>query len=270
MRILRTTLDAERQAGKAAGASTLRSIAFGVGWLAAWESDSGNAAAARAALAEHARLAEASYRPLTPDSFIRFYWPQWTARFATMVAQGAGDHATMRDRANETIRILKDLKAAGPAQEQLRDEAFGLAYTLLAEAHVHLKEPGAAEGAAREAVRHFERIPARSGWDELDRAAAHTFLAIGLARQGRTAQAQQALEPALAVHRKHSRTEDATRLVQMAQAHYAAALAGHPQAGRLLDEADRALDRLPAEFGRLRTVAQARSWVAEEQRRARR
>ncbi len=89
-----------------------------------------------------------------------------------------------------------------------------------------------------------------------------------LARQGQTADAQQAVAPALKLHRDlHARkdNEDLTQRIELAQALLASAMAGGGKEAASLAEAAALIDGLPPRLRQLRSTQLMRKMVAEEQ-----
>jgi tetratricopeptide (TPR) repeat protein len=267
--VTRASLEFERRGGSASIVSNI--VSFHAGWRAVWESELGNRAAAEVALEERRRYLERFLAPLTKDAFPRLVQPELTARFEAAMHFAAGEAGATRDVARASIGRHQQIKAANEGQSRAINEGLAIAHEQLTAALYLLRDYPAAEAAAREAIRYRELLKGRTRWDELDRASAQANLAMVLARRERLAQAREAVEPALALHRKlHAAgSEDLNQHLEFARALYAAALATPLQAPSLLQEGARILDAFPPEAARRKSVALVRNWIAEEQGRPR-
>jgi len=271
LEVLRGTKDLDNRAGIGNSHYLAGGIAFHYGFLATGEAELGRRNEVAAVLADHYRYGDKMYAGLAKDSFLRAYRAEFSARVEVMVADGLGDHAAMRDKSAAAVERLRAFKPANKGQQRLRDDLLAIQLTYLAVAHYRLGDYAAAEKAVREALVEREvgsRLTMEAQTDKADRQA---WLAIILARQARSAQAREAVEPALALHRylRAGGSEDVGQHESLARTLYAAALANPSQAGTLLAEANRVLDGMPKEMTRRSNYKELRAWIAEEQKRLR-
>jgi tetratricopeptide (TPR) repeat protein len=264
--VLRSTKALAARAGPANLQYLAGTTSFHEGWIAAGEAELGHREASKEAFAEHLRFGQIYYERLAKDAFPRVYWPEWGARFETMIAESYGDFAGMRDKAMASVQRMDGYKTAHAGQERLRNEVLAWAHSYAASANYQLHEYGAAEREIREAMKARERMPKRTLADEMDTAETRALLAMILARENRLADARAAVEPALALHRKlrAAGSDDVFQHEQLARTLYAAALAMPPQAPGLLGEAARILDGLPVEIQHRPTTSRLRAWINEE------
>ena len=95
---------------------------------------------------------------------------------------------------------------------------------------------------------------------------ARTMLAIALARQGKTTEANATLQPALAffVSPVAKRSDDVTLKAHHANAIFAEALANALDRARLLDKAASTYDAMPPAMRRFKEYAPIRDEIAKE------
>jgi tetratricopeptide (TPR) repeat protein len=264
--VLRASKELDKRAGPGNSIYLAGNIAFHSGFLAAWSAETGNRKEVEAARADMHHYTEIRLKALAKGSFLLAFLPQWSDRFESIAAAALGDHATSRAKAGAMIDRLKGIKTATRGQEQMRNEALGFGYSLLAVAHYNLGDYPAAEKAIREAFEAREILPRLALDEQLETADHQATLAMTLARQGRLAEARTAVEPALALQRylHAGGGEDVFQHEQLARTLYAAALAQPQQAPGLLAEATRVLATIPQESARRSSVVQLRAWIAEE------
>ena len=248
-------------------------VAGGLGFntvvRATWEADQGRTAEAQATLALSYDQLLKFLATVPKESFQARSATAEGPRFDALVRWAGGDYAGARDSARKAIAQVTALKTSTQGGARLRAGYLADSNSVLAEALFGLKDYGAAEAAAREAVRLRMEGPRRSRQNQLEVASDQTLLALILARQGKLAEARTANEPALAFHRTllARGSEDVDQHVALATALYAAALASPAVAPGLLNEGKRMLDALPPQTLKRRSVSRVRDWIAVEMKR---
>jgi tetratricopeptide (TPR) repeat protein len=239
------------------------------GFLAELESDRGRRREAEAALADLRNSREIALKRLAPGTFERTTLEIFFERFPTTVSFTDGDYASARRLARERNQIAQGLAPTSAGEKRL--QAFILLQTQrqMAQSSLRMQKYADAEADVRQAIAYRQAIPPRNLDEEREAMDDQILLALALARQGRVADAQPVVAPVVRFHRELAARggSDETQRLQLAQALYAAALAG---AGRerpaLLAEATRTLDALPAELRALKSTQLIRSDIAEEQK----
>ncbi len=148
-----------------------------------------------------------------------------------------------------------------------------MAYRTAAEASYRLKDYTAADTDIKRALGLRKTIPTRTLAEERDADDQIMLAAMTAARLGRSAEAQQAIEPVLKFHRglyaRGKDNEDLFQHVQFARALYVSALAAPRQKTSVLTQAAAIMDGLPPAIRRLSSVKFLRDSIAEEQKRPR-
>jgi tetratricopeptide (TPR) repeat protein len=270
-------LDEARAAFLAAGAveRNMKSSAmitvnlmFPWGRLANLESDVGNQAQARAALAEMRRLGAGVAAKRTVVVRERKSLEMLIANFSAGVALNERDYSSAISLLRAAIPGPGVAKPEGGREEWIWNRNHAAAWQTLAEAHYGLKEYSEAEKSAREAVAYFGKLPQRSTDQRREASYVDVLHAMALARLDRQEEARKVIEPALKLHRSLA-TPDADDLFQrfeLARALFASALASPSQAQAQLAEANAIIDRLPDAFKRSNSVTLVRGWIVEEQK----
>jgi hypothetical protein len=116
-----------------------------------------------------------------------------------------------------------------------------------------------------EARKHW---PTTNNGDRREQAEVSTWLAMALARQGRTAEAESVIAAVVKLHRglAAQNHDDAWQRMELAAALYAQSLTDKPHRAALLDEAATLVARVPAEMRDLRSVRMWRDRIHNEQR----
>lgn len=127
----------------------------------------------------------------------------------------------------------------------------------------------AAVKALNASLEYRGKYPPSDRADDRSRADVSIMLSMALSRLGRSNEANEALEPALALHRTlaKSNTDDHYQHLQLARALYAQALANPAAHAASLREAAALLAALPAGMRKLRSVETWRKRIAGEQAR---
>jgi tetratricopeptide (TPR) repeat protein len=251
----------------------LGNAAEGGGVGAVWAAEIGDGKTSAEMLAAMRRAGEYYVKGLSPEGFSVRLGTELRARFESLQAEAAGDYGRMREIAQASLERLAKATASNDGQRRRIADLTASAHYAVARAAFQAGDDRAAEAAGREAVRLRSAVPARNSDEEGSEADARVLLAAALGRQGRAAEASEALAPALAFHRRITAKGNDSMLerLALAQCLHAAALA-HPDKARAhLAEAQRQLDSLPAEMQARRSVTVVRHWIAQDKtgRRAR-
>ncbi len=186
---------------------------------------------------------------------------------ATSQLYAEADDQAARRRAQARLQRVERLPTADEPQQRARNVLLLATHRELAGTAYRLQDYAAAEAASARVLEYQKIVPVRTLDDRRDVADDQILRAMILARLERPAEAQQAVAPALALHRElHARGhDDLSQRVQFARALYASALAGGAPRRAALKEAAALLDGLPPAMQRLRSAADLRRSIAEEQ-----
>ena len=255
-------------------------LSLAAGYLTMIEADSGNRQAAESALKENRRFVELATRGLAADSFGRVLLPEFLGTYgyptspfgygALALPFANGDFETVHKEALASVRRLEQVKT--PPQAELdRNKTLEMAYRTAAYASYRLKNYGEADTEIKRALEVRKSIPARTLNEQRDEADQRVLAALVAARQGRNAEAQQFLAPALKLHRdlyaRGPDNEDQSQRLELAYALYASALASPNQRTSQLAQAASMLDGLPAAMRNLISITRLREAITEEQNR---
>ncbi|HEY2863281.1 MAG TPA: hypothetical protein VGK37_06655 [Casimicrobiaceae bacterium] len=254
-------------------------LSLASGYLTMLEADSGNRPAAESALAANRRFIELATRGLPAGSFGRTYLPEFLGSYGyptTGFGYGtyalplaAGDYESVHKEALASIGRLEQIKA--PPQAELDwKKALEAAYRTAALASYRLKDYRAADKEIKRALELRRDIPVRTPYEQRDEGDQRVVAALIAARLGRSAEAQQLLEPVLKLHRElYARgkdNEDQTQRAEFAYALYASALAAPDAKSSQLTEAAAIVDGLPPAMRRQISITRLREAIDEEKR----
>jgi tetratricopeptide (TPR) repeat protein len=149
------------------------------------------------------------------------------------------------------------------------DVGLATRYRALADANYNLKNYAEAERAVRQAIVYQARLPEQTLERKREAAQNQVLLALILARLDRRPEAQQAVAPALKLHRELQvrNGDDLALRIELARTLYAAALAGVGKETALLTEAAALIDGLPPSLRNLKSASLTRREIAVEQAR---
>jgi tetratricopeptide (TPR) repeat protein len=231
------------------------------------EAERGNYAQAEAALVHVKQLSAIAGEGLK-DASSQATLRMFEANFAAAIPVAKWDFATARKLVEGS---LPDPSLPAPAGGRILSAwngGLGGRNRDLANAAFMLGDYPAAEAALKKSMIYQQKSPDRTLDRQRDVAQSQILLAMILARQGRTTEAQQAVAPALKLHRElHARkdNEDLTQPIELAQALLAAAMTGDGRDAASLTEAAALLDRLPPSLRQLRSTQLLRKMIADEQ-----
>ena len=261
---LRSTFEIEKLSGRMSANTTIGLASFHA--LYAGElADYGDMRGAQAALADVRRLIEAGRKMIPAESLRAKLIVDYPQHQADRIVAIGGDPRAVVDR----MRASRDRLAQGLALAKGTDaliirDAWVEVSEDLGRAQLAVSDYAGAEKTFRAAV--AERARSRSSFLirqlQLDEDTA--FLALALARQGNFAEAAKLIEPQVRKQRALAASDMPYQRVYLAQALLAAAAADPGNAKALLAEASTALDRLPADISKRRTVGELRNWINRE------
>jgi tetratricopeptide (TPR) repeat protein len=231
------------------------------------EADRGNFAQAEAALSHVRQLSGIAGETRKDESSLATL-RMFEASFAAAIPVAKWDFAAVRKLVE---RALPAAAVPPPSGGRVLSAWYGNLngrYRDLANAAFMLGDYPAAEVAVKKSMTYQQQIPDRTLDRQRDVAQNQILLAMILARQGKQADAQQIVAPALKLHRDlHARkgNEDLTQRIELAQALLASAMADGGKDAASLAEAGALLDELPPSLRQLRSTVLLRKMIAEEQ-----
>jgi hypothetical protein len=255
-------------AGVGDNMQSLGSTAMNLVWwfsdLADLETESGDPAAAAAAMTQAERVLQDEVLP----SMSGFQASTLTSRLDISRAFGLLARGEF-PQALELVRVIRtDLDALEPpspgAEQLLRwGRAWNAATGTIAA--YEIGDFAASESYARSAVADWQWQPPAGLPHELLGAQFKTQLAQAIARQGRYAEAREILRPLLAYLRaQHAQPHENLMIdFRLAHALYAASRAEPGERDAHLDEASAILDRLPPSMSRWNTGQRLRNWISQ-------
>jgi hypothetical protein len=242
-------------------------LSFPAAQRTALEADRGNVAEAEAAFADFHRLvgivAAASSMGPTEQAILRGY----ETGFKVTLPVAAGDYVTARKMLQASMPGAGVVAPAEGTWKFYWDVGLAIRYRALADANYNLQDYAEAERAVRQAIAYQTRLPEQTLERKRDAAQNQVLLALILTRLDRRPEAQQAVAPALKLHRElQARNGDDLALrIELARTLYAAALAGNVKETALLAEAAAQIDGLPSSLRNLKSARLIRGDIAEEQ-----
>ncbi|HUX74980.1 MAG TPA: hypothetical protein VMV25_13955 [Steroidobacteraceae bacterium] len=182
-----------------------------------------------------------------------------SAQFALL----RGDAATAARLAAAGAARMRATHADGGTQQNIHDANLSFNLDLLGEARYLLGDYPAAERALRAALAARRATGNAATDDRRYMARISTWLALALARQGRSAEAKAAIDPVVRLQRALAARNhgDEWQHVELASALYADALVAPGARPALLREAAALIDRVPAEMRATRRVRRWRQWI---------
>lgn len=244
---------------------------FLAGILAVQEADRGNAAAESEALAASARSARWLAENTPAGSFLqesRALVPDGFRGFAYFLQ---GDYARSIELLRTLLPKFERLRPADARQREVQNNWLRFSHFGIANAAFELKDYGAAERALAAVLELRAKLPPEQIFDKRERESERVFMALVLARLGRTEEAQKMIASSLKFERELAarNIDSAGQRFELAQALYVAAVAGYGNPGAQLAEAAAILQKLPTEMQKLRSVMIWQQRINEEQSRRR-
>ena len=173
--------------------------------------------------------------------------------------------ALARRAGRESVSLVASIKPASGNEEFFKNICAFRGANQAGQAEYMLGDYAAAERTLREALEARKRWPLETAFERRNQAEVSITLAMSLARQGRTEEAMQVINPVVAFHRELAARNhgDQWQHVELASALYAQALIDQPRRGALLKEAARLIDSTPAEMRPLHSVRLWRDRIDE-------
>jgi hypothetical protein len=167
-----------------------------------------------------------------------------------------GDPATARRVGKEGARLAGAAKATSGNEEFLKNVCSFGAGDQAGQAEYMLGDYAAAEQTARETLTARQLWPVQTDTERRQVTAPSIVLAMSLARQGRSVEARQVIDPVIKFHRELAARNhgDEWQHVELASALYAQALSDKSRAPALLKEAAQLVQGVPVEMRSLLTV----------------
>ena len=184
-----------------------------------------------------------------------------------IVAQQRGDFPPALRIAGDITRDLKQLRPKGGVEAQQWNILMLWAGATEGPAAYGLRDYAAAERAQRAALEAKQYLGTKGVDDQRALGGLTTWLAMAVARQGRTDEAARLIAPVAKFERGLAARNhgDAWVPVELASALYAQALTDRAQSPALLREAAALLDAVPAEMRNIHDVRTWREFIAAEQ-----
>jgi hypothetical protein len=227
--------------------------------------DAGDAAMADAQLAAASRsvvdLTQSEPSASSVPVFARCLLKLNEARIANLRA----NPTTARRAGRESVSLVAATKPDSGNEEFFRNICSFYGALQQGQAEYMLGDYAAAERTMRVALEARQRWPLNTVFDRRQQGEVLIALAMSLARQGRTADATQVINPVVQLHRELAARNhgDQWQHVELASALYAQALVDQPRRVALLKEAGKLVDSTPAEMRELHSVRLWRDRIGE-------
>jgi tetratricopeptide (TPR) repeat protein len=245
-------------------ASLLQFGMLAAGRVATIQADLGNSAASAAELTDAARFLDTRSRMAAAGSFVRANVLCRFNQHAAAAALLGSDAERAKSLANESIAQMGAIKPGSAGETTRQNRCLFNAKTQLGTAQF---DEGNFDAAAQTLRSAFERPDEGALADiatQRSEADAAILLSMAWSKIGRTDEAQRAIGPAMALHRRlaAANTDDALQRLELASALYAQAQANPALRAASLKEAGALVAGLPAEMQTLRSVALWRQRIA--------
>ena len=182
-----------------------------------------------------------------------------------------GEYQQALERAAALLPRFEALEPQDVQQRETVNDTLRSVHWVTARSAYALKDYATAERAMTKVLELHAKVPTERTSNRRGLEEERIFMALVLARLGRTEEAQKLAAAALKFERElAARNRDsAYQRFELAQALYVAAVAGLGDANAQLAEADAIMKRLPVEMQKLRNVAIWQERITEEQARRR-
>jgi tetratricopeptide (TPR) repeat protein len=266
---LRLVLANERLAP--ASVMTHDMVQFHSGILAMLEADRGNVAGMNEALAVNARASKWVVENAPAGSFLRESRVLMPEFYRKMAHAALGEHQNTIETVPDLLPKLKQLKPTDVRQRDTADFLIRFAQFAIADAAYALKDYATAQRAMATVLEQRAKDPPQTVGDQRNLQSERTFMALVLARLGRSEEAQKIVASTLKYERELAarNVDSAGQRFELAQALYVAAVAGVGDANAQLAEAAAIMQKLPAEMQALLSVTVWQKRIAEERARLR-
>jgi tetratricopeptide (TPR) repeat protein len=262
----RQSLEAISHASTAGASFVMNNTVMPTVELATKQADVGDSGAANATLAAATRVMT-GLRQSEPNRRFLSVFGQCLLSFGESdIALWRGDPTTTRRTEIEMVGLMQGMTSHGASEEFWKTVCITYGVELAGQADYMLGDPAATEKSMRAALAMRKNWPTHNDFDRRDEARIATLLAMALAREGHTADAEQVITPVVKFHRELAARNhgDEFQHVELASALYAQALADKRMRPALLKEADALVSRVPAAMRDLHSVRLWRDRIREE------
>jgi tetratricopeptide (TPR) repeat protein len=266
---LRQSLELER--GSPPNQLLYDNMAFGASRLANLEANRGNVAQAAEALTVVDRLDTWVAEHAPAGSYVKASRPVWTEAARVFVLPFLGEDRRAVEQGRAVAARVEQLQPTDARQRLVRANVLRGLHNTVAQSAYELKDYPTAERSMAKALELHKQVPILQTQDKRDYATEQAFMALVLARLGRTEEAQKLAAEALRYEREISlRNRDSqNQRLELAGVLYVAAVAGLGDGPAQLAEAAAIVQKLPPEMLRLKDVALWQARIAEERTRRR-
>jgi len=208
-----------------------------------------------------------SRRGLTQDSGVMHLVDQWPLFVQAIVSYERGDFGGESRLAAQSTQQVRNAKLAGAVQESFRPALLYWWSDIDGPAEYQLGRFAQAESAEHDALKWGKVALTGSIGDQRQMVKDSTWLALSLARQGKSREAAQVIDPVVKfeqglLERDHG---DVWVPYELAGALYAQSLAEPALHGRMLSRSAALLRGLPPSLQKVSDVRWLRAWVAQAQ-----
>ena len=239
--------------------------------LALLEANRGNLAGMEEAQATNARVSKGVVERAPAGTFLRESRALFPDLLLAQTLPLRGEYQPALERAAALLPKLEALKPQDAQQLETQVNVLRAAHSVIARSAYALKDYAAAERAMSKVLELHGKVPIVRTGDRRELEEERIFMALVLARLGRTEEAQKLAAAALKFERDLAvrNRDSAGQRLELAQALYVAAVAGLGDANAQLAEADAIMKKLPVEMQKLRNVAIWQERMTEERARRR-
>ncbi|MES2151217.1 MAG: hypothetical protein V4508_15660 [Pseudomonadota bacterium] len=225
--------------------------------IALIQADLGDRAASTAALEEAMRVKDSRNRIDSAATFNQAYLLCRYEERAGQVAALNGDLAQAKSIARQAIARMAAAKPVGDGQLKRQNMCNFSLFSNLGAVEFEQGEYASAVQSLKSSLAHRSKNPPGDRLDEREQADVAITLALALSKLGNTAEANETLAPALALHRTLAKlnADDQYQHLQLAGALYAQAQANPAMQSTSLREAGTLIAALPPAMKSLRSVA---------------
>jgi tetratricopeptide (TPR) repeat protein len=239
-----------------AGAEFVLNQLFPLSIIAGRQADLGDTAAAETSLRSATKFVAALHKSEAAGSPLPLFGECNLDIGQEAGALWRGDFAASRRIGAEIVTLIQGVTPQGGFQEFYKNACIFYPDRLKGEAEYLAGDYSAAEHSLNEALDARKHWPMSTDDTRREQIEASTMLALALAGERRTAEAQKVIDPIVKYHRELAARNhgDQQQHVELARALYAQALIEPEHRTALLQEASALLDSIPAQMQALRSV----------------
>jgi tetratricopeptide (TPR) repeat protein len=241
---------------KNAGAEFVLNQLFPLSIIAGRQADIGDTAAAETSLSSASQFVAALHKSEAAGSPLPLFGECNLHIGQQAGALWRGDFAASLRIGGETVTLMQGVTPKGGFQEFYKNACIFYSDRLKGEAEYMGGDYAAAEKSMTEAIDARTHWPMNTDDTRREQFEASTVLALALAGQHRSAEAQRLIDPIVKYHRALAARNhgDQQQHVELARTLYAQAMIEPPNRAALLREAATLLDSVPAQMRALRSV----------------